>query len=353
MYPTLDNPNYGVFVKNFEDSFIKSGGEIKYKAVLTKPNKSIFLKLLSYFKHYLLIMKIGLFYDYDVIYVHYVAHNSLPILLINNFINKKIILNVHGDDILPRTKFVRLLQYFVKKIIYKSELVVVPSEYFKDKVLEIAKDRVNEIYISPSGGVDLEIFNFKEKILEVNNEKINISIGFVSRIDSGKGWYLFLDLIERLNKISVYSVKGIIVGNGNEDDLLSNEILKCNLANYIIKYPNLNHKELSKIYSSLDLFIFPTMLFESLGLVGLEAMACGTPVIGSDIGGLRTYIRENVNGFLFIPNDSDDLYSKTLKYLNHSEMDKKTIIKNCISTAKEYDSKSISKKLFDKITSIC
>lgn len=47
----------------------------------------------------------------------------------------------------------------------------------------------------------------------------------------------------------------------------------------------------------MDLFVFPTQLEESLGLVGLEAMACGVPVIGSCIGGLTDYIEEGTNGF--------------------------------------------------------
>lgn len=352
MYPSPEHPNYGVFVKNFERLFINSGGEIKYKAVLTKPKKNSFLKLFSYLRHYLAIIKIGLFSDYDVIYVHYVAHNSIPLLIISRLTKKKIILNVHGDDILPRTVFVKFLQFFVKKLILNSELVVVPSKFFEKKIIELSKNNVKEVYISPSGGIDLNIFNSKQRTHKVNENPQNISVGFVSRIDKGKGWDLFLELVYKLNKSKLFIATGIIVGSGSEDNSLSNKIHELNLVNSIERYPNLNHKELANVYREMDLFIFPTTLFESLGLVGLESMACGTPIIGSNIGGLKTYISEGINGFLFQPNNIEDLFKKTLNYLALNESEKFNMIKNCELTAKEYDSGFISYELYKKIMSI-
>lgn len=69
----------------------------------------------------------------------------------------------------------------------------------------------------------------------------------------------------------------------------------------MIKYIGpIPYHSLPEIYCTLDLFIFPTCLEESLGLVGLEAMACEVPVIGSYIGGLKDYIKDKENGFFLL-----------------------------------------------------
>lgn len=348
MYPSDENPNFGIFVKNFEDSFIESGGEIKYKSVLTKTKDNTLIKTISYLKHYYKILKTGLFGDYDIIYIHYVAHNSIPVLLISKIRKTKIVLNVHGDDVLPRTRFVHFLQYFVEQLMFDSDLIITPSLFFKEIIIEKTKHKVKEIFVSPSGGIDLNIFNSNQTYLtKKNNEQI--ILGFVSRIEDGKGWRLFLELIKKFKTNNQYKVIGTIVGNGSQDGLLEEKIKEYNLEDIISRLPSLNHIELSQTYKMMDLFIFPTLLPESLGLVGLESMACGTPVIGSNIGGLKSYIQENQNGFLFKTNDLEDLYMKTLKYLNLSQSEKKNIIINCKKTAKEYDSKYISNSLFNKL----
>ena len=62
-----------------------------------------------------------------------------------------------------------------------------------------------------------------------------------------------------------------------------------------------------QLYNIATVFIFPSRE-EPLGLVGLESIACGTPVIGSNIGGIPEYINEN-NGLLFDPNEPKELAS--------------------------------------------
>ena len=66
-----------------------------------------------------------------------------------------------------------------------------------------------------------------------------------------------------------------------------------------------------------------------MGLVGLEAMAASTPVIGSNIGGIATYINDGENGFLFEPKNSMELANNIIKYMDSS-------IKYFILNSKEY-----------------
>jgi len=73
----------------------------------------------------------------------------------------------------------------------------------------------------------------------------------------------------------------------------------------VIYLKKMDQSELRILYNIASIFIFPSR-DEPLGLVGLEAIACGTPVIGSNIGGIPEYINKN-NGMLFEVNKSKEL----------------------------------------------
>ena len=72
----------------------------------------------------------------------------------------------------------------------------------------------------------------------------------------------------------------------------------------------LTPKELPKLYHKADICIVPSIWQEPFGIVAVEAMACGKPVIASKIGGLLSIVDDGVNGFLFSPGNHDELASK-------------------------------------------
>jgi len=84
---------------------------------------------------------------------------------------------------------------------------------------------------------------------------------------------------------------------------------------------------------------------ESLGLVGLEALACGIPVIASNTEGPKEYVKENVNGFLFERGSAKSLYEKIMKFYNLSDKAKEEMKRKALEVAKEYDSHRVNKEL--------
>lgn len=98
--------------------------------------------------------------------------------------------------------------------------------------------------------------------------------------------------------------------------------------------------------------IFPTMLYESLGLVGIEAMACGCPVIGSDIGCLPEYIKEGITGFLFEPGNSHELAERIVDFYKLTEKQRNTMRLEAIRYVDKYESRKISQALINKIKEI-
>ncbi|MGH9372089.1 MAG: glycosyltransferase, partial [Vicinamibacterales bacterium] len=68
------------------------------------------------------------------------------------------------------------------------------------------------------------------------------------------------------------------------------------------------------LLSAADLFLLPSAQ-ESFGLAALEAMACGVPVVASDVGGLPEVIEHGLTGFLHTPGDLDGMASSALRLL--------------------------------------
>ena len=75
--------------------------------------------------------------------------------------------------------------------------------------------------------------------------------------------------------------------------------------------------DLHKYYKRCDVFVAPS-LYESFGLIYLEAMAWGKPVIGCNIGGIPEIIHDGENGFLIPPNDHEALAQRIIDLQNHS-----------------------------------
>ena len=99
--------------------------------------------------------------------------------------------------------------------------------------------------------------------------------------------------------------------------------------------------------------MFPTALNESLGLVGLEAMSCGLPVIASNIGAPSAYINEGVNGFLFETNNAESLTKRIIEYNSLSVTSKLSLRENAISTSILYDSEKVSANLYQQLLELC
>lgn len=339
MYPDDTNPNYGVFVKNTEEILNSSNYKID-KVVMFKNNNKL-KKVFSYLKHYINILVIGTKYNYDIIYVHYASHNAIPILFLK-LLKKdiKICTNIHGGDVMPRSKVNLALQHFVKRLLEISDVVISPSLNYK-KFIENKYGLCNEqVKVFPSGGIDKNVF-YPEKEYCTENK----CIGYVGRIENQKGWEIFLELIKEIKDMEEFKeFKYIVVGNGNQEKNFNSKLKELKLENKIQRYRKLEQKDLRKIYNQIDILCFPTFN-ESLGLVGLESMACGTPVIGSNVGGLKDYIINEKNGYLFEKGNAIDLKANLIKHINKNYEEKQIIMKNAISTAKKYEVENIKKIL--------
>jgi Glycosyltransferase len=350
MYPSEKYPNYGVFVKNTEEILGSAGFSIDRVVMHKETNR--FVKLFNYAKYYASIILKGLFSKYDVIYVHYASHNALPLIILK-WIKKriKIYTNVHGGDIVPESNFSQKLQVYVKQLLRVSDKVIAPSMYYKSLVGRKYGIDEEKIFVFPSGGVNSHVFHVTED-KEIVYKKLNLDmntkyIGYVGRIDYKKGWDILLQAINLLKAGDFLEDKRfIIVGSGKQDSDFERMVEKLDLGRFIIRYNMLPQSKLFEIYNSIELFCFPTMREgESLGLVGLEAMACGVPVVGSRMGGLLDYIRDGENGLFFEPGDIVMLKDKITEYFGYIEDRKRCMKEEAVKTSERYRVENIRENL--------
>lgn len=351
LYPSEKYPYYGTFVKKFND-MATPFFDIKLVALYKEGNK--LMKLLKYFAFYMKIIVYILFSDSDsLIYVHYASHTAIPILLCNKIKKFTLYVNVHGSDIFPAKKNENLQKY-TKRLLFISDRIVVPSSYFEKAVKEKYNLFNHDFKVFPSCGVDSNIFYVKDKkkIMKENNLSIEFKyIGFASRFDEGKGVDILLKSINELNNKNSEFFKDkrvILIGSGKYDNEVSQFIKNNSLEKIIIRYPQLNQKQLSNIYNILDWFVFPTIRKgESLGLVGLEAMACGIPVIASNFAGPSTYIIHKVNGLFFEVNNYNDLSSKIFDAFNLTKDEYMHMKNEALITSKKYLDKNLLTQFLD------
>jgi L-malate glycosyltransferase len=345
MYPSASNSTYGVFVSKIERQLVQLGANISSKVVITKKHQHPFKKALEYLAFYLRILHKGIFKKYEIIYAHYPSHSAIPILIIK-FIKPsvKIVVNFHGSDVTQIKN--STVVYLTKNLLKKVNLVISPSEYFIDFISKKYSVNKKIIYSSPSGGVNCK------KLFPMNKKNDVFTIGYLSRIDPKKGWDILIHSLSDLKSNGFTNFKCIIGGDGSEKDKLTQLIHQYELNSEINYVGKVNPENINDFYNSLDAFIFPTQLNESLGLVGAEAMACGIPVIASNSGGQLSYIMNDKNGFVYNADSSKELSEKILHFY-HLPIEKIEQFKiNARETALTLDSEVISNKLYKKIESI-
>ena len=348
MYPSKDDPVYGPFIKTYMDSFLELNHSGKTQLICIKGRSyNTYNKVRKYLWFYLQILYYLIFKSYDIVYVQTITTTILPIKLISYFKSLNIIYNVHGADVITMKKITERLRQIAVPLLYKSKLIIVPSEYFKEIVLKMLPGLSDcQVFVSPSGGVDLELFKPSRE-----NSRDYLTLGYVSRIDYGKGWDTYICAMSLLKKEG-YSVRGIIAGRGSDQTAMIKMIKDKDVEDLIEYVGPIPHEELPLLFNKFDVFVFPSRRNESLGLVGVEALACGVPIIGSNYAALPGYIIDGINGYLFESGNVVDLYTKVKKIILLPYEKKLLMSENARRIASTYDTKVVMKDLYEKLNLI-
>ncbi|MCQ2474603.1 MAG: glycosyltransferase [Clostridia bacterium] len=275
------------YIAEFNRDFVQKNFNIVYTDLLKKNNKNEieYVKVLNKVLHK---------HKYDVVHIHTV---STLVMALCSFICKirrvkKIIVHSHstGDK--------NSLKHKSTKIICTPILNVCPTDYFacsKDAAewkfsKSIVKNKVKII----KNGIDLNKFKIDNNARKVYREKLGYSendkvLGHVGRFSDEKNHRFIINLFSELKKEND-KYKLLLLGDGELRSEIEEYAKQKGVFENIIFTGNVNNVQ--DYMQAMDLFVFPSK-FEGLGIVAIEAQACGLPVIASTGVPLEMKVSEN------------------------------------------------------------
>lgn len=243
-------------------------------------------------------------------------------------IGKRVIVNPHGLE--PYQSLTT--RDYVSGIPFR----MIFNHLFKNAACIISLGgRLTPILQSKTSPGKVKVLPNAVNVPEINPRNFNRADGpvkflFVGRFALNKGINILAQAVKELNAAG-YTDKFIfnLVGKGPLFDSYKNEYA----------FPNLNFlgfaddDKLSDLYRTNDVFVLPT-LFEGMPTVVLEAMACGMPIIVTDVGATLEMVDQS-NGFIIEKNDVESLKNAILKYSELSDVNKKSMSEASYSRVKD------------------
>ncbi|GAM16239.1 glycosyltransferase [Mesobacillus selenatarsenatis] len=219
----------------------------------------------------------------------------------------------------------------LKKVLEQSEEIIAVGRGLYNDLKEYTS---KEISIIPNM-VDINKFKKMDIYKKDNNCFYFLSVGFLTY---KKGFDILIKALSRLNMLDV---KLLIGGDGEERVHLENLVKDLGLEERVEFLGALSREEVNKYMNVCDAFVLPSR-HETFGVVFIEALAVGKPIIASSCEGPLDIVNEN-NG-LIVPIENTAELAKAMKYLffNRKEYDEVKIRTDCIN---KYSNEAVIEKL--------
>ena len=220
----------------------------------------------------------------------------------------------HGGIYNDTSKYIHEQEYWLT---YEAWRVIVCTEFMREEVsksFSVGWDKIDIIY----NGVEASKFEFQWTAAERAAQRARLALPeekivmFVGRFVREKGIQVLLNAAHVI-LAQEPNTKFMIVGGGHRERL-ERYAEWAGLKDKVLFTGFMANRSLHQLYRVADVAVFPS-LYEPFGIVALEAMAAGAPVVASDAGGLREVVRHDETGTLSFAGDPQSLAWAVLKVL--------------------------------------
>lgn len=203
---------------------------------------------------------------------------------------------------------------------YEGWRVICCSKYMADELKRVFALPGDKIRVIPNG-IDWEKLKTQEDLTQFrrnyasSEEKIILSVG---RLVYEKGIHVLLECFPGI-LAAVPNTKLVIVGKGGERTALEEKAKQLGVSDRVYFTGFMSDSDLVKLYNCANVAVFPS-LYEPFGIVALEGMAAGVPVVLSNTGGLGEIIVDEKEGLKANPGDSWMLGEKIIRILKDNQL---------------------------------
>ncbi|MFC1950864.1 glycosyltransferase [Chloroflexota bacterium] len=194
-------------------------------------------------------------------------------------------------------------------VVGKCSGVIAATEREKADIVHYYNADLDKIKVIPCG-INLDLFRPVDKEearqrLGMNGHKVVL---FVGRIQPLKGLDRLLGAMSYLSREEVVELMVVGGDTGTQDEVerlrkLSHDMQIQHIVDFV---GQVDQKELPFYYSAADVCVIPSY-YESFCLVALESLACGTPLVATNVGGISGVVKQGENGYIVAGNDSVDI----------------------------------------------
>jgi glycosyltransferase involved in cell wall biosynthesis len=234
----------------------------------------------------------------------------------------------------------------IQRTLKNSSRIIATSEFYVSHSLYL-RNYISKISIVPPG-VDTVLFNTRTQAKEIlpdcNGKKVILFVGSISKSQMHKGVDILIEAFAKLRS-NEEDNKLVIVGGGDAAPIYKALAVNLGVAQDVIFTGFIENEQLAKFYKRADVLVMAsTDINEGFGMVFIEAGAVGTPVIGTNVGGVPFAIKNDETGLLVKPRSVISLAGALRKILHDKQYAEQLGRAGALRASREFNWKLLAEK---------
>ncbi len=247
----------------------------------------------------------------DIVHLHYPFYGTGEFVLFASNKLPPIVVTYHMDAEASgvRQLLFTLERFFFQTILLKraKKILVSSFDYAKHSSVSRIFKREPDVFVENPFGIDIQMYSpgpsKRMRFAVPEGVPCFLFVGGLDRAHQFKGIDVLLKAVGMIPQAHL-----LISGEGDLRESYEEQARTLGIASRVHFLGRADDATVIDAYRSADAFAFPsTSAAEAFGLVALEAQACGTPVVASDLPGVRTVVKDGVTGFLVKPGNAGQL----------------------------------------------